>query len=237
MKKIRLLCFPHAGGSAATYNRWKKYLDSSIEVVPVELAGRGSRMKDCFYDSMPEAIDDVCSIISPLIKNCDYAVYGHSMGTIIAFELCHRLMEEGRREPLHLFVSGRYPPNIKRDEKYLSRLPDREFLDEIFSLGGTSKEIFKSRELLDIFIPILRADYRMIEKYKYTSYNKKFNFGITAFNGRADAVVSYDEITEWRQHTAARHPVYEFDGDHFFINEKTEEITEIINSTLRDFII
>ncbi len=232
MRKVKLLCLPYAGGSAAIYYKWKKYLDSNIEVVPVELAGRGRRISESFYDSMLNAVDDIYNIIKPIIRDCEYAFYGHSMGTIIAFELCRKIMGESERQPLHLFVSGRYPPSISRAEKYLSRLPDNMFLEEVFKLGGTSTELVDNKELCDLFVPILKADYRIIEEYKYINSDKKFNYGITVFNGKADLEVSYSEVKEWRQHTLLENPIYEFEGNHFFINDKTPEITEIINNTI-----
>ncbi len=233
MRKVKLFCLPYAGGSsAAIYYKWKKYLDSNIEVVPVELAGRGRRMSESSYDSMLNAVEDVYNIIKPIIKDCDYAFYGHSMGTIIAFELCRKIMSENERQPLHLFVSGRYPPSTRRAEKYLSRLPDNIFLEEVCKLGGTSTEIVANKELCDIFVPILKADYRIIEEYKYINSDKKFNCGITAFNGKGDTEVSYNEVKEWGKHTLLQNPIYEFEGNHFFINDKIAEITEIINSTI-----
>lgn len=236
MSKVKLICLPYAGGSSTIYYKWKKYLSDSIELVPIELAGRGRRMKEEFYESMSQAVDDVYNIINPLIKESDYALYGHSMGTIIAFELCRKLINERERQPLHLFVSGRYPPSVAREKKYLSRLPNNEFINEIFKLGGTSSKLIDDKELRDLFIPILKADYRIIEEYKYIDINKKFDFGITAFNGKADTEVTYSEIKQWQNHTIAKNIVYEFEGNHFFINDKFVEITEIINSTIDSII-
>lgn len=236
MKKVRMFCFPYAGGSSVIYSKWKKHLDDNIELIPVELAGRGRRMSESFYDSMSQAVDDIYNIINPLIKQGDYAFFGHSMGTIIAFELCRKIMDKGERQPLHLFVSGRYPPDLKAESKFLSRLPDNEFFQEILSLGGTNGEIFQSKELRDIFVPILKADYRIIEGYSYISSDKKFDYGITAFTGNDDPEVSYSEIKEWEKHTTAQTLFYEFEGNHFFINGKIAEITEIINSTIKSVI-
>lgn len=232
MRKVKLFCLPYAGGSASIYYKWKKYLDSNIEVFPVELAGRGRRMSEGLYDSMLNAVEDVYNIIKPIIIDCDYAFYGHSMGTIIAFELCRKIMGENERQPLHLFVSGRYPPSTRRTEKYLSRLPDNIFLEEVCKLGGTSTELVVNKELCDIFVPILKADYRIIEEYKYINSDRKFNYGITAFNGKDDLEVTYNEVKEWGQHTLLQNPIYEFEGNHFFINDKIAEISEIINSTI-----
>lgn len=232
MSKVKLFCLPYAGGSAAIYYKWKRYLDSNIEVVPLELAGRGRRMSESLYDSMLNAVDDIYNNIKPIIRDCEYAFYGHSMGTIIAFELCRKILDENERQPLHLFVSGRYPPSTKRAEKHISKLPDSIFLEEVCKLGGTSTELVVNKELCDIFVPILKADYRIIEEYKYINSDKMFNYGITAFNGKGDTEVSYNEMKEWGQHTLLQSLIYEFEGNHFFINDKIAEIAEIINCTI-----
>jgi surfactin synthase thioesterase subunit len=232
MKKINLLCLPYAGGSSVVYKKWGRYFDESINIIPVELAGRGKRLSENFYKDMESAIDDIYKISAPFIEEGEYALYGHSMGSTIAFELCQRIISENKRQPVHLFVSGRYPPDVSKKSKCLSKLPDKEFMDEILRLGGTSKEVFDNKELCSLFVPIIKADYRIIEEYKYINRNQKFNCGITVFNGRSDEDVTYEDALEWGKHTSVGCGVYEFDGDHFFINNKAKEITDIIKKTL-----
>lgn len=216
------------------YKKWNKYFDDNIKIIPIELAGRGKRMSEKFYKDMGSAIDDAYKIASPVIKDGEYAFFGHSMGSIIAFELCHRVIREKERQPMHLFVSGRYPPDVLEKNRHLSKLPDDEFQQEILKLGGTDKEVFNNKELCNIFIPILKADYRIIEDYEYINRNQKFNYGITVFNGRSDEDVTYGDALEWGKHTSVGSSIYEFDGGHFFINDKAEEITDIIKKTISD---
>ena len=232
MKRVNVLCFPYAGGSSLIYKKWKQYFDDNIDIIPIELAGRGKRISEKFYNGMDGAIEDIYNIVSPIIEEGDYAFFGHSMGSTIAFELCHRIINENQRQPIHLFVSGRYPPDISKIKRHLSRLPDNEFQQEILKLGGTNKEVFENKELCNIFIPILKADYRIIEEYKYIDRNRKLNYGVTVFNGRSDEDVTYSDMLEWDKHTSVGSTVYEFDGGHFFINDKAREIADIMKKTL-----
>ena len=168
MTKFRLFCLPYAGGSATVYGKWKNNLHSSIALKLIELAGRGKRFAEPFYDSFTSAVEDICSIVKNDLDGAPYAIWGHSMGSILAFELAYKLKETGCEEPIHIFFSGRYPPHIlKNKEQSLYELPDKDFLERIFRLGGTPKEMLENRELQDIFTPILRADYKILNGYRY----------------------------------------------------------------------
>ncbi|MCX7748495.1 MAG: thioesterase domain-containing protein [Clostridia bacterium] len=232
MKKIKLFCFPYAGGSAAIYSRWRSQLDNRIELVPVELAGRGKRIKENFYENIPDAIEDIYGKIVPLAKEYEFAFFGHSMGSVIVYELCKRMIDHGLRQPIHVFVSGRYPPHIKKREKLLHMLPLNEFKDEILEIGGTPREVFENEELSQIFVPIMKADYKLVETYKYVENNIKLDCGLTVFNGKFDKGVDLKDVYEWKKYTSCDSKFYEFEGGHFFIHNYTDEIVRIINETL-----
>lgn len=236
MKRIRLFCFPYAGGSAVVYGKWKMYLDGAIELVPIEYAGRGKRIKEDFYSDMAEAIDDICHEVSGLLQELPFAVFGHSMGSILGYEICNKIRESCGKEPAHIFVSGRYPPHIHKTPGMLHLLSDQLFAYEMIKIGGTSKEIFDSKELREIFIPILKADYRLIELYDYVEKNAQFQCGITAFGGRTDPLVTSAELLEWQKHSRTGAKIYQFDGNHFFIHDHVKEITAIINNTLSPWV-
>ncbi len=214
------------------YIKWKKYLHSSIELNPIELAGRGKRFAEPLSSCIDESINDIYMNISNDIEETEYAIFGHSMGSLLAYELTHKIMELGNREPIHLFVSGRYPPFIKGDEKIIHLLPDDEFKEELFKIGGTPKEFFEYKELMAIYIPILRADYKLVEKYVYTPKKNKLNCDITAFFSNKDEDVNLENMSMWALGTSKNCRVLEFEGDHFFINHKSREIIDVINKTL-----
>ena len=231
MSEMRLYCFPYAGGSAAVFNRWRTYLNRKIELVPVELAGRGVRFKEAFYGSMLEAIDDLYSKINSTLDHSPYALFGHSMGSILVYELCHKIIAENRKGPTHIFLSGKCPPHIKKEEKIFHTLPIERFKEEIFKMGGTPRGVLENRELMDIFIPILKADYQILETYKFIPKDIKLNVGITVFNGISDNI-GCEVMLEWGKYTSESSQIYQFEGGHFFIHNHTAEIVEIINRTL-----
>ncbi|HEX3044655.1 MAG TPA: thioesterase domain-containing protein [Bacillota bacterium] len=232
-KSIKLFCLPYAGGSAMVYTKWRKYLNPWITLHPVEMAGRGKRFQIPLYQSFPEAVDDLCRMIQPeLLHHNPYAFFGHSMGSFLVYELTRKLIALNYPEPAHLFLSGRYPPHIKKEEKVYHLLPEEEFRKEILEMGGTPPEVFEHQELLDIFLPILRADYKILETYESPACETRFGCPITTLLGDQDKDVSKDDMEQWRDYTTNQFDSYQFDGGHFFINEKTEAVVKIINQHL-----
>lgn len=228
----KLFCFAYAGGSAAIYNKWKAYLDKGIELVPIEYAGRGKRFKEDFYPTVSSALDDIYREVCRHIGKYGFSFFGHSMGCVVAYEICKKLKIEYGREPLHIFVSGRYPPHIEKKGVLLDELPDSLFMNEVYKLGGTPKIIFENDELSKLFVPRLRADYRLAGQYKFDNDIMQFECGISAFHGIRDPIVSRNELDEWKKYTTSKCKVYEFAGGHFFIHDYYKEMTKIINETL-----
>lgn len=231
MKNIKLFCIPHAGGSAAVYSRWKKYLDSSIELIPVELSGRGIRMGEKLYDSLKEAIDDVADFIEDNIDEGDYMIYGHSMGCTIAYEVCCILLEKGYKMPVNLFLSGRECPFIESNEEKVYNLNDEDFAKAVIELGGTPKEVFENQDLKNLFVPILRADYRNIETFEPINKDTILPINITVLNGKEDSITE-EQKEGWRKLTSKEFRRYDFDGGHFFLHETPEKVVKVINESL-----
>jgi surfactin synthase thioesterase subunit len=233
MRSTKLFCLPYAGGSATVYNKWVKFLDKSIELKPVELAGRGKRYSQPFYNDVNEAVDDILKTICSEIEDSDYAIFGHSMGNLLTYELLNKLENQGYKDPEHIFFSGRCPPHIIKKRQNLYLLPDEEFKECILSIGGTSEEIFESEELCNIFIPVLKADYRIVEEYVYSpEHNYKFNCPITALSGNEDEGTSLKDMLEWEQHAIKGFNNLQFDGGHFFIHTQMQNVIEVINKAL-----
>lgn len=214
------------------YSRWKYLLGDMIKVRPVELKGRGRRIHEPFYKDIKEAVEDIYSEIKADIDQTQYALFGHSMGSTLVYELAAKISEEGGREPEHAFLSGRYPPHVKKNERILHLLPLHEFIEEILELGGTQKEFLENKELMDIFMPILWADYRMIETYSPSPDIFKMNCSITVLDGKEDTKTTREDMAEWRLYTRKECSIHEFDGGHFFIHEKDREVAGIIRNNL-----
>lgn len=228
---MRLFCLPYAGGSEAIYYNWEKYLDSSIKLNTIELKGRGRRFNEIFYETLDEAVEDILRNIKDKIKDEEYAIYGHSMGSILAYELYYKICNENVKMPKHIFFSGYKAPSIPRKEKQIYLLPDEEFIKEVIELGGTPQEIVDNEELLQFFTPILRNDFKILEKYIYQEKKDKIQCDISILNGKEDDI-ALEELLAWKKHGNKGVKVYNLKGNHFFINTNVENITKIINTTL-----
>ncbi|MPQ34075.1 thioesterase [Clostridium estertheticum] len=227
MERIRLFCFGYAGGSSMFYKSWKNQLLDNIEIYPVELPGHGTRMSEDPCQSINDMVDDIFLKIKPYLYK-PFALFGHSMGTIIITELLFKLQRQGYREPIHVFFSGRFPPHIN-EGKFISELPDKEFRQEIYQLGGTPKDLVENEELFNIFMPILRADYKSIEDYRYLHKDAKWNINISVLYGKFDKEVEKYQYNEWENYTTGTCCYYEFLGNHFFIHSHFIKIIKKIN--------
>lgn len=227
---MKMFCLPHAGGSATVYTKWKKYLDENIELQPVELSGRGSRMNEPLYSSLNEAIDDAAEVIkSKIYSEEDYIIYGHSMGAAIAYEVCCKFLKDNIKLPKNLFLSGRQCPFIDRDVEEIYKLNDEEFEKYILSLDGTPKEVFQDKELSKIFVPIIRSDYKNIETFKSINKTTVLPLPITVLNGCKDDLTD-EEINGWSKFTNKEFKRFDFDGGHFFLHDKISEVVNIVNN-------
>lgn len=225
---MKLFCFPYAGGSAMVYSKWKKLIDDSFLIVPVEIPGRGIRFGEDLCDNMEDLIDDLYSRLKDSFMENDYMLYGHSMGSWIVYYLMNRIIKEEIRLPRHLYLSGKEAPHILKNKTMVHKLSKSEFMDKILSLGGTPVEFFDNEEMLDVFVPILRNDYKLIETCAYEEPEKAFDCGITIFNGTEDDLEEED-IQGWSRYTAKEFDVYNFNGGHFFIHDHAQQMLNYIS--------
>lgn len=234
MQSIDLFCLPYAGGSAkAIYGKWVQQLEPWIELKPLELAGHGKRMAEPFASSVQSAVEDLLDTMHPQITERPYAIYAHSMGTILAYELTVAIRSAGLPEPCVLFLSGRQPPHYKYEDKGIHKLPDDAFLNEIRSMGGTPGELFEMKELLKLFLPVLRNDYRIIENYRFQEPVQSVCADLVYFFSDDDSLVGKPSIYEWDRYTSRAFEFHEFQGGHFFLNENWVKICSVINQKLR----
>ncbi|PEY27155.1 thioesterase [Bacillus cereus] len=226
MTKVKIFCLPHAGGSAFSYSKWKNYFNPYIEVVPIELAGRGYRIEESCYHSMEEAVNDVYKIIFNQLNNSPYILYGHSMGSLIAYELARKIQISNNVLPEFLVLSGRNHPNSKiKDIRH--NLPDEQFKNEVIAIGGTPSKVFQSEELMKIFLPILRADFKIVETYIHDNNTQVCDIDFLILNGKNDEFTTYEEVIKWEQYTNKMCTFHSFEGRHFFLHENIQEIASI----------
>lgn len=237
MKKIKLFCIPFSGGSGEAYFVWKKYLSAEIELLPIDLPGRGRRAQEKPCDVLDDLLDDISEqIIRQLRENDSYAIYGHSVGAMLAYETYYRIKEKSNHEPCHMFFSGRKAPQNmeKRSQNYL--LPDEEFLKVIYMYGNNSRRAMENPSLRKMFMPILRADFKIGETYIYKDKDYKIPCNTTVINGSQDMSVADADMNEWKNCTDKSCNIKKVLGGHFFILDNCVHVANIINQELFPYI-
>ena len=231
MEKIRLFCLPYAGASAHVFLKFRKGLHPSIELSPVELAGRGSRMDEPFHNGIAAAARDVYSRIQGDMEHRPYAFWGHSMGGLIVFEVLHLAKAAGIPDPRHVFLSACRAPQAVKRSRAVHKLSDEDLKEEILLMGGTPPEALEQEEFLRLFLPVLRADYRAVETYEFPGDRPKLTCDITAVGGDRDAL-PVQEMLGWREVTQGGFRMIRLSGDHFFIHDNVEAMAGLFNSVL-----
>lgn len=228
--RMRLFCFPYAGGSSFLFHRWNQQLPNSVEVCPVQLPGRGTRTHEPPFDAVQPLIENLGPAIHPFLQQ-PFAFFGHSMGATIAFELALYLRREYGLLPSHLFVSGRRAPQIPRDEPPIYNLPHDEFISELRRLDGTPLEVLEHPELMELMMPLLRADFALVDTYNYRP-EPPLECGITAYGGMQDQEVSCDELKAWQRQTRSAFRLQMMPGGHFFVQKQPEDLLRSLYSEL-----
>lgn len=229
--QIKLICFPFSGGTASIYHNWFKEIDPLIQLCPIELAGRNKRFNEPLKTNLNDAIADLIPRVEPLIVP-PYAFFGHSLGCLLIYELAQELNKKGYPAPLHIFMSGGLPPHFRTKQTSYHLLPDAPFLGELSRLGGITHTFLENKELQEIFIPIIRADYQMYETY--TPMQPKFIFpsNLTALAGDKDEIVNSTAAYNWSHYTHGTFTLKSFEGDHFFVQKYSSQISQLISETL-----
>jgi medium-chain acyl-[acyl-carrier-protein] hydrolase len=221
--RIRLFCFPYAGGGASIFRTWHESLPQEIEICPVQLPGREGRLLEPPFSDLPSLIARLAEALYPLLDR-PYAFFGHSMGAILSFELTRYLRREGdSRHPRHLFVSARRAPQVPDLDPPTAHLPEPEFIEELQRLKGTPEAVLQNEELLRLLLPLLRADFTLCENYAYEE-DKALACPITAFGGLYDVDVTRQMVAAWREQTSSAFKSRFFNGDHFFLQKERDAL-------------
>jgi len=226
--RLRLFCFPYAGGSAVGFRGWQDAFPPSIQVAAVQLPGRGDRLSEPAFKHLPDMIQALGPALSPYL-NKPFAFFGHSMGALIILELTRWLRRTNGPMPVHLFISGRRAPQIPDDEPPNYNLPEPEFIERLRQLNGTPHEVLNHPELMQLMVPLLRADFSVCETYQYES-EPPLNIPITVFGGVDDVEVPRQRLEPWQSLTTASFSLQMFPGDHFFIQTSQNEIISVIKT-------
>lgn len=227
-KNVTLFCLPFAGGGASAYTSWINKLKDKITVCPIQLPGREERIMEKPYNNMTDMLDDLEETIWENIRG-PYAFWGHSMGGKIAYELEKRMEKRGKTAQCFL-VSGSRIPSIPEPNP-IYHLPDDEFKKALGRFEGTPKEILENQELLDFFLPMLRADFTMDETYYDNDLTVLYS-PIEAFGGRKDREADEEAMKEWGKYTESAFLCHMFEGGHFYIREQEEAVLSEVRKCL-----
>lgn len=215
---MRLFCFPFAGGGASTFLSWSDKLAPELEIYPVQLPGRENQYTAPPFRRVSALVEELGKVLAPYI-DVPYAFFGHSMGGLICFELARHLRRMHYPLPQHLFVSGLRAPQVpwKPEKPPIYQRSDELFIEKIRTLNGTPDMILHNRELLQLILPTLRADFELCETYHYLP-EQPLDCAISAFGGLQDTQISDAALTAWGEQTTRAFRIRMFPGDHFFIH-------------------
>jgi medium-chain acyl-[acyl-carrier-protein] hydrolase len=219
---IRLFCFPHAGGGASSYSSWSFELPRMIDVCPIQLPGHENRAGEPLLTS----IRAMAAAAAPeLAAYCDrpFAFFGHSMGSMVAFELARLLRARGAAMPFLLIASGHIAPDVPLQRRRIFDRPKDEFIAEVSSMEGTPPEILGDPDMLEFFLPPLRADFEACDCYTYLD-EPPLDVPILAIGGVDDTAEPWRHVGAWERHTTGVFTLRSFPGGHFFLQRQRREV-------------
>jgi medium-chain acyl-[acyl-carrier-protein] hydrolase len=229
---LRVFCFPFAGGSSVTYHPWLDHLHPLAELVTVQMPARGARLAADPCDNMPELVASLFGAIGPLL-NQPFVFFGHSMGAKVAFELAKRLHEAGLPLPQHFVASASPAPFFPRAGAPVHDLSDAQFIAHLADLNGTPERVLRSRELMALLMPAMRADFKLLHAYVGSS-DTVLPTRLTLCGGHADDSVPQEQLLAWRRLFTQPGALHMFDGGHFFINQHTAGVMDVVNGLVDD---
>lgn len=227
--KPKIFCVPFAGGSSYSYNGFKK-LATSVEIIPIELPGRGRRIFEPLNTDIRSLAEDVFNQVRPAL-DAPYAIYGHSMGSVVTYLVARRIVNENLPQPLHLFVTGRGGPSVPDHEPDHHQLPRDELMAKVHEMGGSPEEFLQNEDIIDHFEPIIRADFQAVETYQHIA-EKPMDIPITCMIGDEEET-TYEQALAWNAETTSSLEINKFPGKHFFIFDHDKEIISIIEKTVK----
>lgn len=222
----RLICLPHAGGSAGFYRTWAELMPDEVELVAVQLPGREERTDEAVIDTMPTLVDALATAM-PVMTDRPYLLFGHSMGAAVAYELCVELQRRTQRLPCHLVVSAREAPR-RQQQHSLHLAGDDALLAELHRLGGTPAALLESEEFRALLLPRMRGDYRLIETYEPSPSPAVLPLSISAFVGSDDHELSQAEAEAWSEQTSQVFQLRRFRGDHFYLQAQAKTVIQAL---------
>ncbi len=228
---VRLFAFPHAGAGAVAYHGWHNEMPAPVELVAVQYPGRGARSREPLCRRVETLVADSVRAVRAY-GDVPFALFGHSLGALVAFEVCRALRRDGGPLPAALFISAVGAPTGLRSTTAAHRLPDAELLRYVERLGGMQPEILHNAQMMALLLPLIRADLEVLETWDYLP-GPALPMPIVAFGGQDDPTVSASGLQAWAQATTASFRLRLLPGDHFFLTGHRTAVIGDITATLR----
>ncbi len=228
----RLFCLPFAGTGATIFRGWENYLPAKIEICPVQLPGRETRLKESAFTRLYPLVEALAEGLEPLLDK-PFSIFGHSMGALLAFELTRLLQEKKLPLPRQLFLSARPAPQFPglKDETY--RLPHNDFVAKLRQMNGTPEQVLNSPPLLEMLLPILRADFELCSTYNYLPA-PPLSIPMRVYGGIADRTLPPESLAAWEALTTGKFSLQVFEGDHFFFLADKERFLSQLSRDLTE---
>lgn len=228
--KLRLFCFPHAGGTSALYRGWGDALGPLVEVLAVVLPGREERHAETLSPSFGPLIDDIAEAITQA-NDRPFAFFGHSMGGLVAFEVARALRRAGAALPDQLFLSASRPPHLWHEFEPLHLLPEDQFRRALARMGGTPAPLLADDDFMSILSPMLRRDFKFVADYRHIAEPPLLSH-MSVFGAVDDTVMPFRCLHEWQRHTARRFSLQTFTGGHFYLSRARAVVLEVLTRKL-----
>ncbi|MGP3971959.1 thioesterase II family protein [Streptomyces sp. 6N223] len=229
----RLACFPHAGGSASYYFPLSQSLAPGIETLALQYPGRQDRRAEGCVESLAALADGAYAALRDTPRDRPLVFFGHSMGSILAFEVARRFQDQGGRGPDWMIASG-YPAPSRLRGGGVHLRDDAGVLDELRQAGGTDPAWLEDEDLVATILPATRGDYTAIETHPRSA--ARLTCPITMLVGDTDHHTTTAEADAWRDHTTASFELNVFSGGHFYLDQHGPELVETICATVKEIL-
>lgn len=228
---LPLFCFPHAGAGASAYRSWVGRLPG-VEVLPVQAPGREARLREPAYEQLGPMVEELATVVLDAVDGGPYALYGHSLGALVAFETLRKIRRRGATEPAHLIVSGCAAPQCPvEDGPPVTGMSQAELARMLGKLGGTPAWLLSDPELLQMILPAVRADFSVKETYRYVE-QAPISVPLTVLASTADPRAAHHLQERWRELTAAEFRLHTLTGGHFAVLEQHERTHQHLGHAL-----
>lgn len=224
---LRVICFPHIGGGAALYNAWADRLPPDVELCAVRLPGRENRLDEPPIDEMSALLDGLEAALAP-VTDRPYVLFGHCSGSLVAFELARRLRSDGKPMPALLIASSVEAPAVRVVPEPMHLLPREELFTRFADYGGIAPEVLDDSEMMGMFEPVIRADYRLIERAAYRD-EPPLGIPLAVIGGLDDPFVSYESLAAWRFETTESFSLQLLKTGHFVLEEAIGTVVGLLN--------